>query len=224
VAKKENIFDTYETFLVHIYVKVYTGKKQRFFYAMIHKSGKAIIFAGPSGAGKTTISKHLVENNEKISFSVSACTRSRRPYEMHGKDYYFLSVHEFKNKIAQDAFIEWEEVYADSYYGTLKTELAKIWAEEKIAVFDMDVQGGLRLKSYFKEDAMTVYVQVPSLQVLKERLRKRKTESEESIALRINKMASEAALAKEFDVILTNEHLPTSLAKAQALLDQFLSK
>lgn len=191
---------------------------------MEHNSCKAIIFSGPSGAGKTTISRHLLENNDRISFSVSACTRPRRPHEMHGKDYYFLSLHEFKHKIAQDAFIEWEEVYTNSYYGTLKTEVAKIWGKEKIAVFDMDVQGGLRLKSYFKEDAMTVYVQVPSLQLLAERLRKRKTESEESMALRISKMASEAALAKKFDVVLTNEHLPTSLAKAQALLDQFLSE
>ena len=189
---------------------------------MGHKPYKAIIFSGPSGAGKTTIAKHLVNNNEGISFSVSACTRSRRPYEVHGKDYYFLSIREFKRKIAQDAFIEWEEVYADSYYGTLKTELANIRAEEKVAVFDMDVQGGLRIKSYFKEDAMAVYVQVPSLPLLTERLRNRKTESEESIAHRMDKVAREASLATKFDVILTNKHLPASLAKAQALLDEFL--
>ncbi len=189
---------------------------------MVYKSHKAIIFSGPSGAGKTTIAKHLLKSNARISFSVSACTRSRRPYEIHGKDYYFLSVHEFKSKIAQDAFIEWEEVYAGSYYGTFKAEVANIWAEERIAVFDIDVQGGLKLKSYFKENALAVYVKVPSLQLLTERLRKRKTESKEGMALRLDKVTDEANLAVQFDTILVNDHLPTSLAAAQALLDKFL--
>ena len=189
---------------------------------MGHKLYKAIIFSGPSGAGKTTIAKHLLKSNEGLSFSVSACTRSRRPHEIHGRDYYFLSAREFKHKIAQDAFIEWEEVYAESYYGTLKSEVANIWAKEKAAVFDIDVQGGLRLKSYFKEEALAVYVKVPSLQLLAERLRTRKTESEEGIALRMNKVGIEASLAEKFDVILTNGYLPTSLKEAQALLDKFL--
>ncbi|MHA7877604.1 MAG: guanylate kinase [Bacteroidota bacterium] len=191
---------------------------------MEYTSRKAIIFAGPSGSGKTTIARHLVVNNDNIRFSVSACTRPKRIHEVHGQDYYFLSVREFQRMIAQDAFIEWEEVYADSYYGTLKAEVDKIWAEKKTAVFDMDVQGGLRLKSYFKEDAIAIYVQVPSLKLLTERLRMRQTESEESITLRINKVASETALATKFDVILANEHLPTSLDKAQTLLEQLLSR
>ena len=191
-------------------------------YAMRHKSHKAIIFSGSSGAGKTTITNHLLKSNASMRFSVSACTRSRRPHEIHGKDYHFLSVHEFKRNIAQDAFIEWEEVYAGSYYGTFKIEVARIWAEGKIAVFDMDVQGGLKLKSYFKENALAIYVKAPSLQLLTERLRKRKTESKEGIALRMDKVTNESNLAVHFDAILVNEHLQTSLAEAQALLDKFL--
>ncbi len=197
-------------------------KNKERLYAMGHNPHKAIIFSGPSGAGKTTIANHLLKSNANLKFSVSACTRSKRPHEIHGKDYYFLSVHEFKHKIVQDAFIEWKEVYAGSYYGTFKIEVANIWAEEKIAVFDMDVQGGLKLKSYFKENALAVYVKVPSLQLLTERLRKRKTESKEDIALRMDKVANENDLAMQFDVTLFNEDLPTSLAEAQALLDKFL--
>ena len=192
--------------------------------AMEKKSHKAIILSGPSGSGKTTIAKHLLKNNVEVGFSVSACTRLRRPHEIHGKDYYFLSAHEFKRKIAQGEFIEWEEVYAGSYYGTFKTEVANIWDTGRIAVFDVDVQGGLRLKSYFKEDALAVYVEVPSLQVLKERLKRRATELEQSIVLRTNKVVQEASLASEFDIILVNEHLQKSLADAQTLLDNFLEE
>lgn len=191
---------------------------------MKKKSHKAIILSGPSGSGKTTIAKHLLKNNVEVGFSVSACTRARRPHEIHGKDYYFLSAHEFKRKIAQGEFIEWEEVYTGSYYGTFKTEVANIWAAGRIAVFDIDVQGGLRLKSYFKEDALAVYVEVPSLQVLKERLKRRATEPEQSIVLRTNKVVQEASLASKFDIILVNEHLQKSLADAQALLDKFLEE
>jgi guanylate kinase len=147
---------------------------------MEKKSPKIIILSGPSGAGKTTIAQHLVQNNACVRFSVSACTRSRRPHEIHGKDDYFLSVHEFKHKVEQGAFIEWEEVYTGNYYGTLKTEIASIWAAEKAAIFDTDVQGGLRLKSYFRENALAVYVKEPSLQGLIDCLTKRKTESKKS--------------------------------------------
>ena len=191
---------------------------------MGEKPHKAIIFAGPSGSGKNTISKHLVENNANTRFSISACTRLRRSHEIHGKDYYFLSIREFKHKIAQNAFIEWEEVYAKSYYGTLKSEVENIWAQEKAAIFDIDVLGGLKLKSYFKETALAVYIKVPSLQLLAERLRKRKTESEEDITRRMSKVTSEVALATKFDVILTNKDLLISFAEAQALLDKFLKK
>ena len=167
---------------------------------------------------------HLLKNNIAVDFSVSACTRSRRPHEIHGKDYYFLSVHEFKLKIIQGAFIEWEEVYPGDYYGTLKTEVARIWAAEQVALFDIDVQGGLRLKSYFKENALAVYIEAPSLQILKERLRKRATELEKNIILRTNKITQEAIFASKFDVILINANLQKSLIEAQALLDKFLKE
>lgn len=153
---------------------------------------------------------------------MSACTRSRRPHEIHGKDYYFLSTNEFELKIAQGAFIEWEEVYTGSYYGTFKTEIVNIWAAGQIALFDIDVQGGLKLKSYFQENALAVYVEAPSLHILRERLKKRATEPEQNIILRTDKVAQEANLASKFDVILTNETLQKSLAEAQALLDEFL--
>jgi guanylate kinase len=191
---------------------------------MKKKTCKAIILCGPSGSGKTTIAKHLLEKNANVRFSVSACTRPKRPHEIHGEDYYFLSTHEFKLKIVQGAFIEWEEVYEGSYYGTFKTEIVNIWAAGQVALFDIDVQGGLKLKSYFKEDALAVYIEAPSLQILRERLQKRATEPEQNIILRTNKVAQEANLASKFDVILINETLQKSLAEAQALLDKCLQE
>jgi len=187
---------------------------------MGQKLCKAIIFAGPSGSGKTTIARHLVDSNERVLFSISACTRAKRSHEIHGKDYYFLSIREFKRKIEQEAFIEWEEVYAKHYYGTLKSEVENIWAKGKAAIFDMDVQGGLKLKSYFKEAALAVYIKVPSIQLLAERLRERKTESEEDIARRMRKATNETALAPKFDTILTNGNLSVSFAKARTLARQ----
>src|SRR3569623_1669623 len=157
----------------------------------------------------------LLQNISSVGFSVSACTRPKRPHEIHGEDYYFLSVQEFKQKITQGAFIEWEEEYAGSYYGTFKNEVENIWAAKKIALFDMDVQGGLRLKSFFKEKALAVYVGAPSLHVLIDRLRRRATELEESIILRMNRMLEEASLAPKFDEILINEELQQSLIDAQ---------
>lgn len=183
---------------------------------------KSLIFAGPSGSGKTTITRHLLSQNPNLGFSISACTRAQRPQEIHGKDYYFLSIDEFKKQIAQQSFIEWEEVYKEHYYGTLKKEVDSLWEKGQAVVFDMDVQGALRLKSYFKERALAVYIQVPSVQLLTERLANRKTESEEALKLRMSKMAYEARLAEQFDVILVNEHLEPTLKTAQKLVDNFL--
>ncbi len=193
-------------------------------FCLSHEAHKAVIFSGPSGAGKSTIVKHLLKNNAETDFSVSACTRLRRPHEVHGIDYYFLSVQAFKLEVAQAAFIEWEEVYKDHYYGTLKKELARIWSAGKTAIFDVDVHGGLRLKNYLKEKALAIFIKAPSLAVLAERLAMRGTDSEESIARRLSKAAYEDSLAMQFDLVLVNEQLQTSLTKAQELLDLFLAK
>lgn len=187
---------------------------------LLHKS---VIFAGPSGSGKTTIARNLLAKNPSLSFSISACTRAKRPQELHGKDYYFLSEDEFKKEIAQQSFIEWEEVYDGHYYGTFKREVDRIWQEKKIAIFDMDVKGALRLKSHFQERALAVYIQVPSTQLLTERLKKRETESEEELGLRMGKAIFEAGLAEQFDTILVNKELQSTLAAAQKLVDDFLS-
>ena len=155
---------------------------------------------------------------------MSVCTRTKRPQEVHGKDYFFLSISEFKRKIAEGAFMEWEEVYAGSYYGTLKTEVANLWNQGKAVVFDTNVQGGLQLKSYLKERALAIYVKVPSIKLLAERLRKRKTEPEEEQLLRMSIIDQEASLAGKFDVILINKHLQTSLQNAQKLVNEFLEE
>src|SRR6187401_1455088 len=179
--------------------------------------GKAIIFSAPSGSGKTTIVRHLLEKNPDLGFSISASTRDRRGRtESHGKDYYFLSPDEFKKKIDEDAFIEWEEVYEGNFYGTLKSEIERIWDEGKDVIFDVDVKGGLNLKKYFGDRALGVFVKVPSVEVLKERLRDRGTESDESLSRRLFKANFEMSFANKFDVVLVNEELQQSLKEAQS--------
>jgi guanylate kinase len=184
--------------------------------------GKAFIFSAPSGSGKTTIVRHLLDNNPDLGFSISASTRDRRGRtESHGKDYYFLTPEEFKKKIDEDAFIEWEEVYEGNFYGTLKSEIERIWNEGHNVIFDVDVQGGLNLKKYFGDRALAVFVKVPSVDVLKERLRDRGTESEESLSRRLFKANFEMSFADKFDVVLVNEELQRSLREAQALYEDF---
>lgn len=185
-------------------------------------AGKALIFSAPSGSGKTTIVKHLLESNPSLGFSISASTRDRRGRtESHGKDYYFLSPEEFKHKIDADEFIEWEEVYAGNFYGTLKSEIDRIWAAGKDVIFDVDVKGGLNLKKYFGDKALAIFVKVPSIEVLKARLNDRGTETEESLSRRLFKANFEMSFQDQFDVVLVNEHLDTSLAEAQRLYDNF---
>lgn len=185
--------------------------------------GKAIIFSAPSGSGKTTIVKHLLATNPDLGFSISACTRDKRGRnEQNGKDYYFLSPEEFKARIDKDEFIEWEEVYAGNFYGTLKSEIERIWAQGKHVIFDVDVKGGLHLKEYFREKALAVFVKVPSLEVLEQRLHDRQTESDSSISQRLFKAKFEMSFEDKFDVTLINEDLDTSLKKAQELLENFL--
>jgi guanylate kinase len=185
-------------------------------------AGKALIFSAPSGSGKTTIVKHLLQNNPDLGFSISASTRDRRGRtEQDGKDYHFLTPEEFKNKIDLDEFIEWEEVYAGNFYGTLKTEIARIWSEGKNVIFDVDVKGGINLKRYFGDKALAIFVKAPSFEILKERLQERGTESEESLSRRLFKAKFEMTFADKFDVVLVNEDLSTSLKEAQKLYDQF---
>ena len=168
---------------------------------------KAIIVSAPSGAGKTTIVKHLLASLPELSFSVSACSRPKRENETDGKDYYFISANEFRNKIEDDAFVEWQEVYPGSYYGTLKEELNRIWQSGKFPIFDVDVIGGLNLKKYFGDKALAVYIQPPSLEEMERRLRNRSTDNEESIQKRIGKATYEMTFAGQFDVVVVNDDL-----------------
>lgn len=186
--------------------------------------GKLIIFSAPSGAGKTTIVKHLLAKYpDKISFSISASTRQARAGETDGKDYYFISKEEFLHRIAKKEFIEFEEVYSDTFYGTLRSEVDRIWAMGRHVIFDIDVEGGLHLKRKFGERALAVFVQPPSLDVLAQRLRGRGTDSEEKLHERIVKAKKELAYADRFDVILKNDALEKACAEAERLLLDFLN-
>lgn len=187
-------------------------------------AGKAIIFSAPSGSGKTSLVKHLIQHVPNLGFSISACTRDRRGrHEVHGKDYYFLSQEEFKQKIDEDAFIEWEEVYAGNFYGTLKEEIQRIWDSGKAVIFDVDVKGGLALKKYFGDQALAIFVKVPSLDVLKARLNDRGTESEESLSRRLFKAEFEMKFEPHFDVTIVNDDFAKSSAEAENLVREFLA-
>jgi guanylate kinase len=189
------------------------------------ENGKAIIFSAPSGAGKTTIVQHLLDKHPELGFSISACTRDKRGRnEVDGVDYHFLTVEEFKNRIDQDDFVEWEEVYEGNFYGTLKEEVQRIWDQGKAVIFDVDVKGGLKLKKYFGDNALAVFVKVPSLEVLEERLKNRNSESSSSLSQRLYKAKFEMTFEKEFDVTLVNEDLPTSLEKSEAMVTDFTGK
>jgi guanylate kinase len=187
-------------------------------------SGKAIIFSAPSGSGKTTIVRHLLQKFPVLGFSISACTRDRRGRtEQDGKDYYFLTPDEFKDKIDRDQFIEWEEVYEGNFYGTLKEEIQRIWDSGKHVIFDVDVKGGLNLKKYFGDSGLAIFVQVPSLDDLAVRLRDRGTESEDSLSRRIYKAKFEMGFRDQFDVILVNNELQTSFREAEKLVSDFIN-
>ncbi len=184
--------------------------------------GKTIIFCAPSGSGKTTIVKHLLDKYSELGFSISACTRDKRGRnEQNGKDYHFLDIHDFKEKIDNEEFIEWQEVYPGAYYGTLKTEIERLWNEGKTVIFDVDVQGGMNLKKYFGEAALAIYVKVPSIEELERRLRARGTDSEDSISRRIYKMKFEMEFQNRFDVILLNDNKEDSWEKAEDLYEKF---
>ena len=188
------------------------------------KNGKLIVFSAPSGSGKTTIVRHLLKQKElNLEFSVSATSREKRGEEKDGKDYYFLTSSEFKSKIKNDEFLEWEEVYRDNFYGTLKSEVERIWKKGKHVIFDIDVSGGLRIKRKFPDETLSVFVKPPSIDELKIRLKKRKTESNDKINMRVAKASAELATAPLFDVVIENDDLEKALSEAYDLVADFVS-
>ena len=188
-------------------------------------SNKVIIFSAPSGAGKSTIVNHLLGLYPDLEFSISATSRAPRGQEQHGKEYYFFTADEFRSMIAENKFVEYEEVYAGSFYGTLHSEVERIWAKGHTIIFDIDVQGGVNLKRIFGESALSVFIQAPSVDVLRERLTGRQTDSPEAIEKRIAKAASEMEFAAgKFDYVLVNDDLKTALAEAERVIGDFLAK
>ena len=186
---------------------------------------KVIIFSAPSGAGKSTIVNHLLGIHPELEFSISATSRAPRGQEKHGIEYYFFSADEFRQMISEDKFVEYEEVYAVSFYGTLRTEVERIWAKGHAIVFDIDVQGGVNLKRIFGEQALSIFIQAPSVEVLRKRLVGRGTDTEEAIERRVAKAASEMEFAAgKFDYVLINDDLATAKAEAEKVVEDFLSK
>ena len=184
---------------------------------------KVIIFSAPSGAGKSTIVNYLLGLYPELEFSISATSRAPRGSEKHGVDYYFFSADEFRQMITEDKFVEYEEVYAGSFYGTLRSEVERIWAKGHAIVFDIDVQGGVNLKRIFGEQALSVFIQAPSVEVLRERLVGRGTDTEEAIEKRVAKAASEMEFAAgKFDYVLVNDDLQTAKAEAKEVISDFL--
>lgn len=186
--------------------------------------GKLIIFSAPSGAGKTTIVHQLLASRNDLEFSISACSRPKRKNEIDGVDYYFITADEFKEKINQGEFLEWEEVYENSYYGTLKSEVERIWAKEKHVIFDVDVVGGLNIKKYGKENALAVFVMPPSVEKLEERLKLRSSETPETLKKRLDKANDELTFANKFDKIIINDDLEKAVTEANNLVEEFLTK
>lgn len=188
----------------------------------MNPSGKAIIFSAPSGAGKTTIVHALLRRELPLEFSISACSRDSRGHERDGVDYYFLGVEGFKEKIEADALLEWEEVYPDQFYGTLRSEISRIWENEKAVVFDVDVYGGIKLKEELKDQALAIFIEPPSVDVLETRLRGRQTETEEKIQMRLAKAKEELSMKEKFDISILNEDLGKAIEQAMTSVVDFL--
>lgn len=187
-------------------------------------TNKLIIITAPSGAGKTSITKHLMQVFPQLAFSVSAATRIPRGNEQNGVDYHFISTEDFKHKIQQNEFVEWEMVYEGKYYGTLKTELEKIWQENKIPVLDIDVKGAIHVQQQYPTNALSIFIKAPSIAELKRRLESRGTETAESLAARINKASFELSFKEHFDKIVTNDDLERACAEASLIVGDFISK
>lgn len=188
-------------------------------------NNKVIIFSAPSGAGKSTVVNHLLDIHPELEFSISATSRAPRGQEQHGVEYYFYSAEEFRQMISEDKFVEYEEVYAGSFYGTLRSEVERIWAKENVIIFDIDVQGGVNLKRIFGDQAFSIFIQAPSVEVLRDRLVKRGTDTPEAIEKRVAKAASEMEFAAgKFDYTLVNDDLQTALAEAERIVDDFLNR
>jgi len=189
---------------------------------MSEQRGKSIIISAPSGAGKTTIVQELIKRIPVLAFSVSACSRDPRPNEVDGKDYHFLGLEGFKRSIENEEFVEWEEVYTDNFYGTLKSEVERIWNNGQIVIFDVDVVGGLNMKKQFGDSALAIFIEAP-FETLEERLRYRSTETEEKIQTRLGKARDELSRAPEFDLIIVNDELERACAEAQEEIQRFLA-
>lgn len=189
----------------------------------MEQKGKCVIFSAPSGAGKTTIVHALLDKIPSLAFSVSACSRDPRPNEENGKDYHFLGVEGFQQAILNEELIEWEEVYTNNYYGTLKSEIEKIWAAGKTVIFDVDVIGGLTMKKMFGDQALAIFVQPPSYDELEKRLRHRSTETEDKINQRMSKARTELAKATEFDIVLINDDLQQAIVTAKGIVEHFIT-
>jgi guanylate kinase len=186
--------------------------------------GKLVIISAPSGAGKTTIVKHLLDSGLNLSYSVSATTRALRGNEIDGVDYFFLTVQEFKKRIENNEFVEWEEVYKDIFYGTLKSELERIWANGNHVLFDVDVKGGVNLKNKFGTDSIAIFIMPPSVEELENRLVKRGTDTPEKIKTRIEKAGNELKRSNQFDTIITNHQLDKAKEEALKIVSSFLGR
>ena len=183
---------------------------------------KLIVISAPSGAGKTSIVKHLLKNMDALSFSVSACSRDKRENETDGKDYHFLGIEDFKKKIKEDAFLEWEEVYENQFYGTLKSEVQRVWNEGKVVIFDVDVAGGLNIKKQYTQECLSIFIMPPSVDVLRERLSGRGSETDEKIEVRLAKAEEEIAKNQKFDKVILNDDFEIACEETQKVISNFI--
>ena len=184
--------------------------------------GKLIVISAPSGAGKTSIVSYLLKNMETLSFSISACSREKRENEIEGKDYHFVGIEGFKRSIKEDSFLEWEEVYKNQFYGTLKSEVKRIWSEGRTVIFDVDVVGGLNIKKQYPKECLSIFIMPPSLEVLAERLIGRGSESDESLQKRLDKSEEEISQNQEFDIVILNDDLSIACEETQEVITNFI--